>query len=180
MARSTPNGSRVTLERFLVVAALVGPVLLSCSRPAQPAEADAKDVVATLYRDFAWEAVIDEPRMADQALIDQPRPVLSRYFDGNLVDLILRDRRCVAQSHDMCRLDYLPIWDGQEPRAYDMKILGNKDPSVVAVNFRYPGNGEAIELTYQMAKTNLGWRIHDIMSHRSRYSLLSVLSDTTK
>ena len=80
----------------------------------------------------------------------------------------------------MCRLDYLPIWDAQDPGAYDMKIAGMKDSSVVSVKFRYPGNGETIELTYRMAKTNLGWRIHDIMSHRSRYSLLSVLSDTTK
>jgi hypothetical protein len=35
----------------------------------------------------------------------------------------------------------------------------------VRVTFRYPGNNELMELSYRMAKTKDGWRIHDIAYH---------------
>jgi hypothetical protein len=142
--------------------------------PALPSDAGAQAVVAQLYRDFAWEAVVDKPEWPGHSLLEQPRQVLARYFDENLAALILKDRSCVAKTHEICRLDFSPIWASQDPGASELKVSPTKDPGVVAVKFRYPGNGEIIELSYRMSKTRIGWRVHDIL-YGSGSSLLSVL-----
>ena len=57
--------------------------------------ADSSSAVATvaqLYRDFAWEAVVEEPEWRGHDLLDQPRAILLRYFDEHLTDLLLADR----------------------------------------------------------------------------------------
>ena len=58
--------------------------LLAAPRPS----ADGVEIVAQLYRYFAWEAVIVEPDATESGLIDQPRAVLERYFDSNLSTLL--------------------------------------------------------------------------------------------
>ena len=142
--------------------------------PALPSDAGAQAVVAQLYRDFAWEAVVDKPEWPGHSLLEQPRQVLARYFDENLAALILKDRSCVAKTHEICRLDFSPMWASQDPGASELKVSPTKDPGVVAVKFRYPGNGSIIELSYRMSKTRIGWRVHDIL-YSSGSSLLSVL-----
>lgn len=153
----------------IVVLALVLPSL-SLSAAAPPAGADA--VVAQLYKDFAWETVAGHAEKP--GLIDQPRAVLTRYFDEGLTKLILEDRACAERSHEICRLDFSPIWDSQDPAASGLKVSATKDPNIVKVTFRYPGNGESMELMYRMAKTGAGWRIHDI-AYKSHDSLLTLL-----
>jgi hypothetical protein len=107
-------------------------------------------------------------------LIEQPRAVLRRYFDDSLTNLILEDRACAERTHEICRLDFSPIWDSQDPAASGLKVSATKDPSVVRVTFRYPGNNELMDLSYRMTKTKDGWRIHDI-AYDSHASLLSLL-----
>ena len=130
-----------------------------------PAQKTATAVVAQLYRDFAWEAVVEEPDWPGHGLLDQPRSLLSRYFDDTLVSLILKDRACAKRTKEVCRLDELPIWDSQDPAATALKIAATPDPTVVTVGFRYPANGQQITLAYHLVKTRAGWRIHDIVSH---------------
>jgi hypothetical protein len=141
---------------------------LSASPP--PVVADA--VVSQLYRDFAWETVSDHAEKP--GLIDQSRSVLSRYFDDGLTNLILADRACAERTHEVCRLDFSPIWDSQDPAASGVKVSATKDPSVVKVRFRNPASGEVTELLYRMTKTQTGWRVHDIV-YKSHESLLALL-----
>jgi hypothetical protein len=138
------------------------------------AQAGPVTVVAQLYRDFAWEAVVDEPDWRGHALLEQGRDVLVRYFDDTLTALIVRDRECAATTHAICRLDFSPIWDSQDPGASEMKIAATKDSSVVSVRFRHPATGQAIELSYRMIATRSGWRVHDIV-YGNRRSLLALL-----
>lgn len=135
----------------------------------------AVQIVAQLYRDFAWEAIIDEPGWDGHNLLDQPRLVLERYFDHNLASLILKDRQCEIQTHEICRLDFSPIWASQDPGASETKIISGATPNIVSVKFRYPSDGTKIELSYRMVKTNAGWRIADIR-YSSGSTLLSILS----
>jgi hypothetical protein len=135
----------------------------------------AIQVVAQLYRDFAWEAIIDEPKWVGHDLLDQPRLVLERYFDHNLATLILQDRQCATQTQEICRLDFSPIWASQDPGASETKIIAGATPDIVSVKFRYPSDGTKIELSYRMVKTNVGWRIADIR-YSSGSTLLSILS----
>jgi hypothetical protein len=153
---------------FLFAVLTISISSLSAAPP--PTGADA--VVSQLYKDFAWEAVPDHAEKP--GFIDQPRAVLRRYFDDNLTNLILADRACAERTHEICRLDFSPIWDSQDPAASGLKVSATKDPSLVRVTFRYPGSNELMDLLYRMTKTKDGWRIHDITYH-SHASLLSLL-----
>jgi hypothetical protein len=146
--------------------------LASLAAAPAPPPPGANVVVAKLYKDFAWEAV---PGHAEKpGLIEQPRAVLSRYFDDTLTALILEDRKCVERTKEVCRLDFAPIWDSQDPAATRVNVLGTSDPAVVRVTFTDPGNGRSTTLSYRTAKTRDGWRIHDI-DYTSHESLLSIL-----
>jgi hypothetical protein len=144
--------------------------LSSLSAAPPPTGADA--VVSQLYKDFAWEVAPNHPEKP--GLIDQPRAVLRRYFDDSLTNLILADRACAERTHEVCRLDFSPIWDSQDPAASGLKVSVTKDPSVVRVTFRYPGSNEPMDLSYRMTKTQTGWRVHDI-AYKSHESLLTLL-----
>ncbi len=130
-------------------------------------------LVTTLYKTYAWEAVIEQPDLSSLDLFEQPRNVLAQYFDAHLVALILKDRECVKKAHEVCRLDFMPMWSGQDPGATNLVIQQTRKATIVSVHFRYPGNGELIKLTYQLSQTAEGWRISDIRG--ASFSLLSVL-----
>ena len=137
-------------------------VALWFAAPQKPADTSV-GVVARLYHDFAWEVVIDEPRPNDD-LLDQPRAVLERYFTGELATLLLQDRECAARTKEICKLDFDPIWDSQDPAAYQMKIT-DAGSGLVRVSYLYPGSGKKTELTFKTVKTAAGWRIADIRYH---------------
>ncbi len=147
--------------------------LLAAPRPS----ADGVEIVAQLYRYFAWEAVIVEPDATESGLIDQPRAVLERYFDSNLSTLILADRRCAAETGEICQLDFMPMWDSQDPAATEVRITAGATADKVDVTFRYPGDDKVTRLDYRVAKTRQGWRITDI-HYASGHSLLGVLKAT--
>ena len=117
--------------------------------------------VAQLYRDFAWEAVIEEPSFESLGLLDQPRSILHRYFDDRLTELWLADRECQVKTREVCRVDFSPMWSAQDPVASGLKIVQTADSSRVRVTFRSYRN-QTVELTYSMARTERGWRITDI------------------
>lgn len=106
--------------------------------------------------------VIDEPTFSDLELFQQSAPVLKQYSDDRLVTLILRDRQCRSESHGVCRLDFSPMWGGQDPQASDLKMVPTGDPAVVSVAFTYPGDRSSINLSYHLVKTPRGWRVRDI------------------
>ena len=164
------------MNKSIATAVLAFALLLVNSESAaapKPASASVA-VVVHLYRDFAWEAVVEEPTSSGPGLLDQPRQVLAQYFDNNLVSLILKDRACTARTEGVCNLEFMPIWASQDPGATQLKVLPTIDPSVVSVKFRYPSTNELIELTYRLSKTRSGWRVRDI-DYSSGPSLLNIL-----
>ncbi|MEA2164055.1 MAG: hypothetical protein QOK37_2182 [Thermoanaerobaculia bacterium] len=170
--RETVALKRVSEENlrssFLATVVLSFASLAAATAPPPGANA----VVAGMYKDFGWEA---KPGHAEKpGLIEQPRAVLSRYFDGTLTALILADRKCVERTKEVCRLDFSPIWDSQDPSATKVNVLGSNDPAVVKVTFTDPESGRSTTLIYRMAKTKDGWRIHDI-EYTSHESLLTIL-----
>jgi len=132
--------------------------------------------VAKLYRDYAWEAVVEEPDFSDLGLFEQPASVLARYFDKHLVDLILRDQRCREKTPTICRLDFQPIWNSQDPGATELKVLPTSDPTTISVEFTYPSDNSHIKLTYHLSRTKSGWKIADIRG--AGWSLRSILEST--
>ncbi|RUL71066.1 DUF3828 domain-containing protein [Dyella choica] len=132
---------------------------------AEPVPNGAAATVTQVYRDYAWQAVIDEPANAGVDLFDQPAPVLGRYFDPHLVELIARDHQCRERTHEVCRLDFAPIWDSQDPAASEMKIRTTSVPSKVSVDFAYPDKSTHVHILYVLSQTPAGWRITDIQGH---------------
>ena len=157
---------------FAVILLVASASSLAAQRLTSPG---AVATVAQLYRDFAWEAVVEDPEWHGHGLIDQPRAILRRYFDERLTDLWLADRACASRSRGICRLDFLPMWASQDPAATELKVLPTQDSRVVVVRFRYPSSRDSVELRYQLVKTKSGWRIDDV-SQGSRWSLKALLS----
>ena len=161
------------LRRMCVLGAAIGVGATSFVALGETPPTGAAATVIQLYHDYAWQVVIDEPANSSVDLFDQPAQVLSRYFDQHMVELIVRDRECRERTHEVCRLDYAPIWDSQDPGARDMKIRATSDPSKVSVDFVYQGERDRMHLIYMLSKTPEGWRITDI--HGSSGSLRKVL-----
>lgn len=139
--------------------------------PRPPKVNSPQGTVLKLYRDFAWEAVMDVPGW--DGLMEQPRKVLDQYFDERLTSLILRDRACVDKKGEECRLDFLPIWASQDPGAYELEVEPS-DRNFVSVKFLYPSTHEKVELKYRLTETPKGWRISDIIG--PDWSLLNILT----
>ena len=133
-----------------------------------------EDVVAWIYRDFAFDAIM--PLYWENAkLIEQSRKTLLLYFTDELTSLILKDRQCVIDTHEVCKLDFDPIFASQDPGAMDLEISPADKSNIVHVQFRYPDNGEKISLSYHVEKTGRGWRIRDII-YTDAGSLRNLLS----
>jgi len=140
-----------------LVAALLPAVSLAAESLTGP-----QVLIVKLYKEYAWEAVIDEPVDSDAGLLEQPVDILNRYFDPHMVSLILRDRVC-EEKNGICRLDYDPIWDSQDPSgAMEMKIQPMADSSKVSVDFIYAGHTTRMHIVYVLSRTRDGWRISDI------------------
>ena len=161
------------LHGLSILAVTIGAGAMSFAAFSEQPPKGAAATVTQLYHDYAWQVVINEPDNAGIDLFDQPAEVLGRYFDQHMVELIVRDRQCKERTHDVCRLDYAPIWDSQDPGARDMKIRATPDPSKVAVDFIYPGDKSRMHIIYVLSKTRDGWRITDIQG--SSGSLRKVL-----
>lgn len=168
-----PGGFRFA-ARLLIPAGLI--FAASCDRGG---EASAISVVQQLYADFACEAVVSEPVCGAQYdMVNQPRAVLARYFDDQLVQLWLADRECATRTREICNLDFAPIWDSQDPSGTSVRILATADSGVVDVEvYRHPTSEKTV-LRYTLVQTRAGWRIHDI-AHGDAWSLVALLSRTT-
>ncbi|MCZ8073986.1 DUF3828 domain-containing protein [Paucibacter sp. B51] len=126
-----------------------------------PAPPNELDPVVRLYRDFAWEAVIDTPT-AGPGLLSQSDAVWSRYFSPRLIKLLRNDRQCVARTREICKLDFSPIWASQDPGAARLKVVPGETPATVNVYFDYPGNGKRISMKFLLQKPDARWLIDDI------------------
>ena len=134
----------------------------SLAAHAQDKVAAEVEVVARLYRDFAWEAVIDQPAKGRISFIEQSIRDLQRYLEPGLAALLRADRACVSRSKEFCKLDFDPIWASQDPGATELKIKAGAKNGVVEVSFVHPGSGQRIQLQYEVARTAAGPRIYDI------------------
>lgn len=121
-----------------------------------------EDVVAWVYRDFAFNAIMTL-YWKDASLIEQPKEILLLYFTDELASLIIKDRQCVEETHEICNLNFDPIFASQDPGAMDLEISPADKSNTVHVQFTYPGNGQKISLSYGIEKTPRGWRIKDII-----------------
>jgi hypothetical protein len=130
-------------------------------------------VVRSLYERFSAEAVLEEPSPEGE-LVDQPMSVLSLYFDKELATLWLKDRDCVERSHEICRLDFSPLWDSQDAGGATVSIKPDTGVDSVQAVVTYGGK-EKRRIHYELVRTSSGWRIHDVAFDGKRGSLRRIL-----
>lgn len=131
-----------------VLWSVIGFLILPGHIGATQAVTDAPAAVARLYQDFAAEAVIDTQDYSIEGLFGRPKATLARYLDDRLVALVLDDRACSARTHEVCNLDFSPMWDSQDPVGTTVKISAI-DASRVVVELHGPDQ-KARRLTYGM------------------------------
>ena len=142
---------------------------------AQPSFAsDPIDTVYRLYMAFSWEAVIDEPDSAKQ-FSDQSGVVLRQFLTPELAKLLQQDRKCAARTHEICRMNFMPLWASQDPGATELKIVNGSHVGEVVVSFIYPSTQEKVSLRYVMVNHGKGWRVSDIL-YAEGVSLKKILS----
>ena len=159
----------LAINLYLVVLSL----LLSVNGPLSAQEGiqnSPAETVVKLYKDYAWEAVIEVPNPPSEPLLSSPPGVLREYFDEPLVTLLLKDRTC---GQGVCNLDFMPMWASQDPAGTVVSIKTTENPTVVTVTLRQPDGG-CVELTYYLKKTVKGWRISDVRN--PKWSLVWILS----
>ena len=140
------------------------------------AQASPRQTVVRLYRAFAWEAVLDPAEDPTPGFVDQPLVVLTSYLTGDLARLIVADRLCSRRSHDVCALDFEPLWDSQDVSASDMTIAPSQtDSTLVEVHYRAAGGTDGTQISYRLVHTTKGWRIADIL-YSNGHSLRAMLS----
>lgn len=157
---------------FQAIAIIFAVVVLTGTCYAAQARTPQVALVAKLYKDFAFEAVLDEPSLG-VGFLDSPRDVLLSYLTPSLAELIFKDRKCVADTHEICNLDFMPLWDSQDAAGAAVRFLPMSTNDKVKVELRY-GSGTRT-LIYFLKHTKRGWRIQNIAYEKDRASLLEIL-----
>lgn len=142
-------------------------IFMICSVDA--AESGADETVYRLYRDFGWTALFEDDGNARHyfggSVVDQPAPVLSKYFSHDLVVLLRKEHECgVKQKGSLCKLGFDPLFASQDSAATKLLIESSSaDMGLVRVNFIYPPNGEKINIKFLLKKYKNGWKIDDVI-----------------
>lgn len=112
-------------------------------------------------------------------LVDD-RTTLERYFDDELVDLLLADFACQKREGGACKLDRDPFVAAQDWKIQNLsmtRLSGRPEEAVLEVRFDNLGKETVID--YSLVKLERGWRIHDISyppGGPDRPSLVTTLS----
>lgn len=127
--------------------------------------------VSKLYEAFAYEAVVDYP--VAPGFIDETKDVLLRYITPELYELIHRDRVCTMSKHEICRLDFLPLWGNQDPAGSEVKFEPGASGNTVVAHMRI--GAKSSQLTYTLVQTEAGWRVDNIAYDDWHTSLKKIL-----
>ena len=161
--------------RLVVIASLA--VVLGCTSTSgtRPSATEA-EVVASLYKDFAWQAFTSQHELFGKGVADQDLATLERYFAPELASLLLQDVACKAKTQGICNLDFDLLFDSQDPRIADLHVARIAS-GMVAVEFIDPVTYEKTELEFRLELLAGKWKIIDIRYQRNdETSLREILS----
>lgn len=149
------------LNRFVVISGLA---LATCMPGAVlGAQADAgAAVVAQLYKDYAWEAIVSVHASFGEGLAHQSRAVLEKYFDPTLAALLVGDSECQRRVQGICNLDFDLLFASQDPRVADLDVVPLA-PGRVAVAFADPVSQNKTRLEFRLVMVGAKWKVADII-----------------
>lgn len=128
-------------------------------------------VVAQLYKDFAWEALVSDRVLFGEGLSHQSKAVLEKYFDPTLVALLVSDAECQMKVQGICNLDFDLLFASQDPRVVDLEVV-QLAPGKVAVAFADPVNQKKTRLEFKLVMVGGKWKVADILYRNGAESSL--------
>lgn len=124
------------------------------------------------------------PWAKQDAMDDASRP---QFFEESVDALYRQAVECSERKQDMMELDYDPILNAQDFPDDGISVTGirampSKQGATYEVAFRlFPKlSKKTTTVTYELARTAKGWRIHDISWGKQYRTLRQLLEDTCK
>jgi hypothetical protein len=117
--------------------------------------------VASLYRNFAWEAFASDSDLFGGGLVDQSERMLSQFFDARLAKMIAADTACQRRTQAFCKLDFDILFHSQDPRIIDLRIDAGP-ANTVEVKFKDAVTDKETLIAYTVTPASQGWRISDV------------------
>jgi hypothetical protein len=94
--------------------------------------------------------------------IPKDEATLSQYFDGRLVELLIKDFTCVDTLGQPCGLLFFdPVSQSKDPDIQDLQIV--KSESAPEVSVRFKQRDAEYQALCIMVQTRDGWRISDLI-----------------
>jgi len=153
-------GSKSRWARWLVWCVAIAGLGTSAFAVAEPSRTgdEAASVVRLLYKNYAWEALFAQSEFTP--LVNQTDEELARYFSPSMVHLLHTDRVCREQTHEICSLDFDPLFASQDPSGvYDLEAV--RQGGHVSVTFRQDADKKVL-VDFKVIATKDGWKIDDI------------------
>lgn len=118
----------------------------------------AEDVVRELYDQY--------PPDGRKIIKNEPKDVLKRFFDGTVVELLIRNNEC-EKSGDMCDLSFdIMSSAGNGARVSNVRVCSmdaNRHTVVVQYKESYgAASARTGQVIYELTHTRAGWRISNI------------------
>jgi hypothetical protein len=107
------------------------------------------------------------------------KAAVAKYCDAALTELFSKECACRKEREETCNLDWDPFYDAQDFDASDPRPRIEKTKQAGSFDVTIHNLGER-KLIYEMTQTPKGWRISNIRSPASKWSLREVLSGTQK
>lgn len=167
--------SSTVVSRLALIASLAIALLSATHSHAAQRESEAK-VVASLYKNYAWEAMAAQSDLFGEGLTGASKAQLEKYFAPELAQLLLADSACQLRAGEICNLDFDLLFDSQDPRVADLEVAPLA-PGRVLVQFKDPVTDKKTRIEFKLALLGGRWRIADIIYQtHPQQSLKAVLS----
>jgi hypothetical protein len=162
-------------NRSVVIVALGLSLLCAAGAGAAQTESEA-EVVARLYKDYAWQAFSTQSDLFGEGLGGESKATLQKYLTPDLAKLLVEDTACEIRTRELCNLDFDLLFDSQDPRITDLEVA-RLSPGNVRVQFKDPVTDKTTRIEYKLVMVSGKWRITDIIySAHPQPSLKKVLS----
>lgn len=122
-------------------------LIAACGQKFEPGSPEY--VVQSLYKASAKNGVPKE------------QAELSRYFDGRLTELLVKDFNCIENGEPCGLLYFDPVAQSKEPDIKDLDLFKPEDEHEVYVRFMQ--RGTEYKAICAMVRTREGWRVSDII-----------------
>jgi hypothetical protein len=162
-------------NRLIVSAAIALPTFYASIAYAAQPEPESQ-VVAKLYKHYAWQAFASQRDLFGEGLISESKTTLESYFTPELAHLLAEDAACQVRTRELCNLDFDLLFDSQDPRVADLDVE-RLAPGKVRVQFNDPVTDKKTRIQFKLAVVGGKWRITDVIySKHPQQSLKAVLS----